>query len=633
MVQKRPIKVDEQIDIFLKNNPIVQKYSSAGKVIEYRFYYDLQADITDLWPRLTDTSDINRRLGFSKMKFYERKGRLFGSNRVLGMRQEWEEIPWQWEEETFLSTERIYSKGPVLYVRATYLVSIIAPGETRVVVYFAWVPRDVRGKIVFNLARPFLDKKYRRVMETIAAQSGAGIQFNLQPVNYLQTSERKKGPSNGKGLQKIRDILLREGLADDLIKDLVHFVSSAPGHELHRIRPRVLVRGLNRELRPFLELMLYSTRAGLLNMTWDVVCPHCRGIRERVDHLWEIPKQSKCDVCKIDFDTTGINALEITFHVNPEIRKIEEVFYCSAEPAKKNHIRFQKEVEQGDTMVTLLPLEEGRYRLRVLGDKIFNLLDVQNDNPSHDILWEPEMVNKYFQTTPGVSIRIDNTEGERNIFIIEENAEDADALRPADLFNFQEFRDIFSAEALSHDLSIDVGIQNILYIDIVGSTDLYHREGNSGAFSIVREYFKINHDVAKKYSGALIKTMGDAVMISFERSIDAVRAAAAFMSIFNDHHEHSPVKVRITLNRGPCLAVNLNSGIDYFGQPVNVVAKLQVYAGAGDIVMTDDFIREPLVTAYLKKKGFSMKNPRVGTVKGYGDLSYWKIKLKFPENI
>ncbi len=630
MGEKRPVKVDEQIDFFLGKNPIAEKYASAGKIIEYRFYYDLQADITDLWPLLADTSDINRRLGLSKMQFHEEKGRLFGSNRILGMRQEWEEIPWQWEEETFLSTERIYSKGPVLYVRGTYLVSIIAPGETRVVVYFAWVPRDVRGRIIFTLSRSFLDKKYRKVMEAIAAQSGTKIPVNLQPVNYLQTRETKSLSSNGRGIQKIRAVLLHEGLADDLINELIHFVSAAPGHELYRIRPRVLIRSLHRELRPLLEVMLHSTRAGLLNMTWDVVCPHCRGIRERVDHLWEIPKESKCEVCKIDFDTTGLNALEITFHVNPEIRKVEEVFYCSAEPAKKTHIRFQKEIEQGDTMVTSLPLDEGRYRLRVLGDKVYNLLDVKGDSSSNDILWQPEMVNKYLETAPGANIRIDNTEGDRNIFIIEENAEDADALRPADLFNFQEFRDIFSAEALAHGLSIDVGIQNILYIDIVGSTDLYSREGTSGAFAIVREYFKINHDIAKKYNGALIKTMGDAVMISFERSIDAVRAAAAFIATFNGNHEKSPVHVRITLNRGACLAVNLNSGIDYFGQPVNIVAKLQAYAGAGEIVMTDDFVQEPLVTAYLKKKGFAMKNSYIGTVKGYGDVLYWKIKLKFP---
>ena len=339
--KKRPVQVDERIDFFLKENPLDEEYASSRGIIEYRFYYDLQAEVRDLWPLLSDTSEINRRLGLSNMKFREEGGRLYGRNRVLGMPQEWEEVPWQWEAENFLTTERIYSRGPLKYVRGTYLLDFLSPGATRLIVYFLWVPRDIRGRIIFTLSRSWLEKNYRRVMEELADQAGSRLSVNIQPVNYLQTPEIKKTASVGRGLQKIRDQLLKLDLGEEMVSDLVHFVSSAPGHELYRIRPRVLARSLNRELRPFLEVMLHATRGGLLNMTWDVVCPHCRGVRERIEHLWEVPKTSSCEVCNIDFDTTGINSLEIAFTVNPEIRKVEEVFYCSAEPSKKSHIRFQ----------------------------------------------------------------------------------------------------------------------------------------------------------------------------------------------------------------------------------------------------------------------------------------------------
>ncbi len=631
MAGKKPQQVDDRIDTFLADNPLPEKYLKEGKLIEYRFFYDLKAPLARIWPRLKDTSDINERLGLSRMTFREEGGRLFGKNRIMGMVQEWEEIPWQWEDENYLTTERVYSRGPARYVRGTYLVSPVSDEQTRLIVHFAWVVRNLSGRLLLTLGRKAFEKKYGRVTAAIAEEVSKTMTFNLQPVNYLQVQKESKSSLPGGALRAIRDDLIRRDLSVELVQDLIHYISSAPEQDLYRMRPRVVARSLGRDLRPFLEVMLYATRAGLLNMTWDVVCPHCRGVRERIDHLWDVPKKGNCEVCNIDFDTTGINALEIAFHVSPQIKKVQEVFYCSAEPSKKSHIHFQKEIEEGRTYRSNLTLKEGRYRLRIQGDTAYNLLDVEEDSHETDLFWTPDLLNRSFTAAPDISLNIDNTEGNRNVYIIEENSDDADALRPADLFNFQEFRDLFSAEALSHDLSIDVGMQNILYVDIVGSTSLYHREGTSGAFAIVREYFRLNHDIARKYNGAIVKTMGDAVMISFERSIDAVRAAAAFMSIFNGHHPTSPVLVRITLNRGACLAVNLNSGIDYFGQPVNIVAKLQGYAGAGDIVMTDDFVREPLVTAYLKKKGFTMKNPRIGKVKGYGDVPYWKIKLKFPE--
>jgi len=212
-------------------------------------------------------------------------------------------------------------------------------------------------------------------------------------------------------------------------------------------------------------------------------------------------------------------------------------------------------------------------------------------------------------------------------FIIEETVEDQYALRPKDLFNVQGFRDLFSKESLSPDLSIDVGVQNILFVDVIKSSELYSMVGDSKAFSLIRDFFKFSHDLAEKYKGAIIKTMGDAVLLAFNNPIEALLASAAFMSHFDGSSQRdNPIRLRITLNRGSCMAVRLNSLIDYFGQPVNTVAKLQSFAEAGEVVASDSFINNELVRAYLMKKKLKPGQRGVANLAGIGEVSYWKMK-------
>jgi class 3 adenylate cyclase len=120
--------------------------------------------------------------------------------------------------------------------------------------------------------------------------------------------------------------------------------------------------------------------------------------------------------------------------------------------------------------------------------------------------------------------------------------------------------------------------------------------------------------------------MGDAVLLSFIDPLDAIKAAILFQKKFNGTGPGNLI-TRITINRGPCLAVNLNNGIDYFGQTVNITAKLQNYAGGGEIVFTREFIQDDSAKEYLMQKGFKEKNVKTASIKGAGDIEYFSIKI------
>lgn len=102
---------------------------------------------------------------------------------------------------------------------------------------------------------------------------------------------------------------------------------------------------------------------------------------------------------------------------------------------------------------------------------------------------------------PMPTVQIFNAENCPRTFIIEERKEDTIGLRPVELFNFQDFRDLFSEQAIASDLQLDIGVQTILFMDTVGSTRFYLTEGDNGAFKEVREHFVQVFRIIKEHKG------------------------------------------------------------------------------------------------------------------------------------
>ena len=95
----------------------------------------------------------------------------------------------------------------------------------------------------------------------------------------------------------------------------------------------------------------------------------------------------------------------------------------------------------------------------------------------------------------------------------------------------------------------------------------------------------------EKNDGALVKTIGDAVMAVFASEDAGVTAAVAMLEAFNafrrDTAHGSRTHLKLGLFSGPCFAITANGVLDYFGQSVNTAARLQGQAGSGEIVMPE----------------------------------------------
>jgi class 3 adenylate cyclase len=305
-------------------------------------------------------------------------------------------------------------------------------------------------------------------------------------------------------------------------------------------------------------------------------------------------------VCEVDFGTDAPEAVEVTFRVHPSVRDVPERLYCSAEPSLKDHIRVQTAVPPGAKTIVRPHLAPGRYTMWA-GHRGGWYLDV-DDGRASTVKWEdhPEGTVVEASTTPEVSFENDGADPE--LFTIERTTWSDDALRPGMLLSFQEFRDLFSEEYIGADVKLAVGEQTLLFTDVVGSTAFYAARGDPAAFVEIKKHFDEVFQIVAANRGAVVKTIGDAVMATFVNPVDAVRASRLIHDAFHPGRTDTPIRLRISLNTGPCIAVRLNSNADFFGGTVNIAAKLQALAEGYQIAMSEATYRGPGVADYLAEQ-------------------------------
>ncbi len=88
-------------------------------------------------------------------------------------------------------------------------------------------------------------------------------------------------------------------------------------------------------------------------------------------------------------------------------------------------------------------------------------------------------------------------------------------LSGAEALSNQTFLDLFDSETIVAGEGLTVRRLALLFTDLQGSTALYDRIGDMKAFDLVRLHFGHLRECIARNSGALVKTIGDAVMASF----------------------------------------------------------------------------------------------------------------------
>ena len=177
------------------------------------------------------------------------------------------------------------------------------------------------------------------------------------------------------------------------------------------------------------------------------------------------------------------------------------------------------------------------------------------------------------------------------------------------LLTNQEFRDLYRSGTFDPEQRFKITSLTILFTDLRGSTALYDRIGDLAAFDLVRSHFGALLEAVAAEGGAVVKTIGDAVMATFATPDRALRAAMRMreeMRKINEARGSEDLALNIGLHSGPCLAVMLDDRQDYFGQTVNIASRVQGLAEPDAILATKPIIESSEVARLLSE--FELSN-------------------------
>jgi class 3 adenylate cyclase len=94
------------------------------------------------------------------------------------------------------------------------------------------------------------------------------------------------------------------------------------------------------------------------------------------------------------------------------------------------------------------------------------------------------------------------------------------------------------------------------------------------------------------------------VMATFPTPDRALAAALRMrheMARINSERDNEDLLLKIGIHEGPCLAVTLNDRQDYFGQTVNIAARVQGLASSRAIFVTQPVIEDKRTANILQK--------------------------------
>ncbi|HEV2694577.1 MAG TPA: DUF5939 domain-containing protein [Verrucomicrobiae bacterium] len=576
-----------------------------------------------VWPVLAKTDWINRAVKLPAIRYEveplpEGGSKVTAHARMMGISLVWREFPFEWIEPEFYQVRRVFQGGP--FVEALVGIRLRETLAGCAVEIFAhFQPRNAFGAF---LARRVIGPKTMRDMRKVVRHVGdhlAGQQRAVMPELPRAAANLAAVES---GLEKMR----AEKVPGLLLEYFRTFLIESPDVELSHIRPFTIAKRWQAERWDVLRLFLQATRAGVMNLRWEVLCPNCRSTRlPRTNSLADIKETAHCDVCNIRFDAEFDRSVELKFSVHPSVRPCDEQTFCLVGPGARPHIAAQINLEPDERREWRLPLAAHEMRVRSVQIKDIAQLPLH----SVEIVCDP---SKFKLKDSDTTIFVRNPNKFPVQVALESGTGDDEILTAARVTNWQEFRDLFATEVISPTERVLVGSQIVLFTDLRGSTALYSKIGDAPAYALVRDHFKILHDVISAHHGGVVKTIGDSVMATFSDLSEALNSAHAMHAglVALESKHNTRLQLKCALHVGPCLAVNANDKLDYFGSVVNLAARMLEKCEGDDLVVTDDIFRRSETQNFLRQIQQSAVADREHFTGFQEPIRVWRIPLLAP---
>src|SRR3954447_4091708 len=438
--------------------------------------------------------------------------------------------------------------------------------------------------------------------------------------------------------------ILRQSADHDVVAAIERLVREGADRELCRINALAFAARTGLDEERVIGAFLHAARIGAFELSWNVLCPGCGGVLATGATLKTVDRDEyDCRLCACGYEPTLDEMVEVTFTVSPPVRRIaahdpdtlppteylRQIFFGSGADLPDDFDRLLDEVTP--ELIELPPGARAIPALQlpaeflIVSDPVTHstqFLDVKGEPtrerqaltvvidpvspPSGTVELRPGPLRLTLEnradkrTLPGVWIAGDTLHellGRRRPFLTAKR-----------LLSNQTFRDLYRTETLDADQRLKITSLTFLFTDLKGSTELYERVGGLVAFDLVRAHFHVLHETVAMEGGAIVKTIGDAVMATFPTPDRAVAAALRMreaMRGLNRERQREDLLLKIGIHEGPCLAVTLNERQDYFGQTVNIASRVQDLAVSHGILATGSVLEDPRASTLLASSGIA----------------------------
>lgn len=442
-----------------------------------------------------------------------------------------------------------------------------------------------------------------------------------------------------------------------VISKLETFIRTADDYDLFRINPIQYGSARGMSEAEAIDLFLYASKLGLFEMDWHLLCAFCPQVVGSFRELDKLHSHFQCQFCNAVNDIALDDYIQVTFtlsmHVrdnvflHPEALSVEDYYlryhfakdfklppgmtregviamlsrrFVDIDPHQKCTFEFDLPAGRFEVMDLahglMLALfvegqsEEPQTTQIQLADNEFRVLNRQT-GPRDMVIGAGQFSFRQAGDMPAGKhiIEIENCMDESGRFWIVQYPPDFEAyyfeyepfLSGKRVLLTPTFRNLFRSQLINETEGIAVNDLTYLFTDLKESTQLYDTVGDGNAYFLVRQHFETLNKVVTGHSGVIVKTIGDAIMATFEQPQDGVAAAIEMVeeiAAFNKNISQE-LSLKIGLHQGSSIAVTLNDRIDYFGQNVNIAARIQAHAGANEICMSREVMDAPGVSDIL----------------------------------
>ena len=423
---------------------------------------------------------------------------------------------------------------------------------------------------------------------------------------------------------------------------LERMVRDAPDHALNRMNALDLAAKADVGEERVIAGLLHAVGLGMLEMTWSVMCPSCAGVLSANKSLKTLNSaQYHCAFCAAGYETTLDNLVEVTFTISPRVRKIaahspdelsvaeyyRQVFWSSAIDLPGDPEKLLREVTleavdlpPGERAILSLHAPEGTLIVFDPVTHTAQFLDVRGEEASARqnlsvIFNKAQVPVDTVALRPGpLRLALENRTDGRvlpAVWVANQALDDLltrrkPILTAKRLLTNQTFRDLYRTDTLAIGQRLKILSLTFLFSDLKDSTALYEHVGDLVAFDLVNEHFRLLHEIIASERGAVVKTIGDAVMATFETPDRAIAAAIRMREAMSDlgaERQHQSLRLKMGIHEGSCLAVTLNGQQDYFGQTVNIASRVQGLAASRSIVVTESVVENADTRTLLEAIG------------------------------